>query len=503
MNVNCPQCNRTIEAPDIEGRGTVTCECGAEITYGQCGRTSTRRTPSRRKLIQCSRCNRIYDPREIQDGKKICFSCGNLITLKDAEKYTTGKQTGDRQVAYARTEMRALLELCRLMSSSYERDTILTEIMRITTDILMAEGSSIILLDEDKDEMIFHIATGSRSEELKRIRLKVGEGIAGHVFRTKTPLIVNNVKKDAHFSSKVDTTVKFVTENILCVPITVGDRIIGVLEAVNKKNRGIFDDYDLKISEAIASHAGLAIEKAKFISESMRSERLIAIGQTIGNLSFCIKNILTNLEGWAYNMDMALQDRNFDDLDKGWDKIKKNIMRISDLVRDMLLFSSEQEKEYYPTDLNAIIEEIVELLKEKAREKNIRIRTSLDRSMKSVYLTSKNMYRCIVNLVTNALEAVKADEGLIEIHSTRGEHEDLVFIEIVDNGPGIPPDIIEKIFNPFFTTRGFEHSGLGLPIAKKIIEEQGGGLVLESQLGSGTRLLLKIPIAAENERRGA
>ena len=495
MNVICPGCKKEhiIEKSD-DSPAIISCSCGEQISAEPTHHR--RRVPSKRRLIQCSRCSRIYDPRELQDGKKICLTCGNLI-IKDGGKSAVSRQKEERQESYYRSEVRALLEMCKIMSSSYERDIILSEIMKITTDILSAEGSSIILLDEEHDEMIFHVTAGEKSEELKKIRLKIGEGVAGHVFTIKTPIIVNSPQKDPHFCSKVDDLIKFFTRNLLCVPIFVGDRIIGVLEAVNKRDNGVFDEYDLKISEAIASQAGLAIEKARFIQENIKSERLVAIGQTISHLSYCIKNILTNLEGWAYNVDRAVKEKDYDNLTRGWDMVNMSITRISDLVRDMLLFSTETQQTLYPTNLNGMIEEIVNLLNEKAEKENVKIITNLDRSIKTVPLNAKDIYRCIHNIITNAIEACTPGKGDVEIHSTMNPNDRTIFVEVADNGQGIPPENLDSIFNVFFTTRGINHSGLGLSIARKIIEEHGGGIAVESQKEKGTRILLKIPVREE------
>jgi two-component system, NtrC family, sensor kinase len=494
MTITCPRCKALHEISGHTPLAPITCSCGEEFLFEPPAR---RRVPSRRKLIQCSRCNRIYDPREMKDGKKVCLTCGNIITVKETEPLEHEGRKGDRQVTYARTEMRALLEMCTLMSSSFDRDTILSEIMKITNDILQSEGSSIILLDVERGEMIFHSTAGSKSEQLKKRHLKIGEGIAGHVFRTKTSLIVNNVRKDPNFCAEVDNTIKFHTRNLLCVPLLVGDHIIGVLEAVNKKERSLFDDYDLKIAEALASQAALAIEKARLIQESILSERLVAIGQTVSNLSFCIKNILTNLEGWASNMDNAIEEKDRENQAKSWTMVRKSISRISDLVSDMVLYSSQKPKELGFVMVNDIIDEIVDLLRENAQSRQVSLTTDCEPSIPPSLLHDKNLYRAVLNLTINALEACEPQKGSVEIHSSMNPQDNSIFIEIIDNGQGIMPENLERIFTVFYTTRGFEHSGLGLTIAKKILEEQGGGIAVESHPGKGTRFLIKLPIREE------
>lgn len=492
MIIVCPRCKANHDVPDGGQAVTLKCSCDEELIVDT--RTHSRRVPQKRKMIQCSRCNRIYDPREIQSGKKVCHTCGNVINVKEVDKAAATRAKGDKQVIYARTEMRALMEMCRLLSSSFQRDVILSEIMRITTDLLSVEGSSIILLDEEKGDMIFHVATGAKSEELKKVRLKLGEGVAGHVLKSRKSLIVNNVKTDPHFSNKTDNQIKFVTRNLLCVPISLGERIIGVLEAVNKIDRGGFDEFDLRISEAIASQAGLAIEKSRLIQEKINSERLIAIGQTISNLSYCIKNILTTLEGWAGNMDQALSERDYESGKVGWSMIRKSISRIGDLVNDLLLYSTERTRESRPADINALIEEIIELSRDQINEKGIQISARLDRTLQPVCLNSRDFFRCLFSLLSNAIEACGASGGVIEMSSQANRDLRYLFLEVQDNGSGIPQDNLDKVFTVFFTTKGMEHSGLGLTVARKIVEDHGGGIVIDSVQGKGTRIIIKIPL---------
>ncbi|MDQ7824600.1 MAG: GAF domain-containing sensor histidine kinase [Candidatus Eremiobacteraeota bacterium] len=496
MRAPCPRCKTIHDVPDGQESLTIHCGCGEEFFLTAPPR---KRASARRKPVQCSRCNRIYDPRELVEGKKICLTCGTLIVLK--ERQDMAKERGERQIAYARTEMRALIEMCTLMNTSFDHDRVLGEIMRISTDILYAEGSSLILLDEDKDSMIFYVTTGDRSEELKKVTLQKGEGIAGHVLATRKPLIVNNTRQDPRFCDKVDSTVKFTTRNLLCVPLFAGKRITGVLEVVNKLNNEFFDEYDLKIAEAIAGQAGLAIEKSRFIEESIKSERLVAVGQTISNISFCIKHILTSLEGWSSMLDMAIQEKDHENIGRSFSQVRTNISRISNLVMDMLFYTGAQEKNLVPADLQAIMSEVQEVLREEAAAKGVKITASLDGQPGLCYVTPQDIYRCFFNLVTNAIEACPPAGGSVEIAITFKPESGLVFVEISDNGEGIPPENLEKIFSVFFTTRGYGHSGLGLAISRKIAEDHGGGIVVESQRGRGARFLIRIAFLDSPPRR--
>lgn len=157
-----------------------------------------------------------------------------------------------------------LLEVGRLLSSKIELDELLTSVMQLAARVVEAETASLLLVDLTTDELYFHVALGL-DPALAKIRLKMGQGIAGATAQSAQPMIINDVKKDPRWNSKMDKDSGFVTRSILAAPIMLKGRCIGVVEAINHIN-GDFTVTDLRVFEAFASQAAIAIENARLFS---------------------------------------------------------------------------------------------------------------------------------------------------------------------------------------------------------------------------------------------
>ena len=163
-----------------------------------------------------------------------------------------------------------LLEVARLLSSKLELSELLTTVLGLASRVVDAETASLLLLDEATQELYFDVALGL-GEDLSKVRLKLGQGIAGTVAQTRKPEIINEVRGDPRWSSAMDEQTGFVTRSILAVPILLKGRLLGVVEAINKRG-GPFAESDVEAFEAFASQAGVAIDNARLFA-SLRDEK--------------------------------------------------------------------------------------------------------------------------------------------------------------------------------------------------------------------------------------
>jgi HD-GYP domain-containing protein (c-di-GMP phosphodiesterase class II) len=156
-----------------------------------------------------------------------------------------------------------LLEIGKKASSASEVSKIVDEIVTMTRQTLRASASSLLLIDEEKQELYFEFADGTAGGRLRQARLSIQSGIAGWVARHGCPLIVNDVTKDRRFFAEVDKSTGFVTKAIMCVPLVVRGKVIGVIEVLNKLDGSDFNNKDLEILVAVATTAAIAIENSK------------------------------------------------------------------------------------------------------------------------------------------------------------------------------------------------------------------------------------------------
>jgi PAS domain S-box-containing protein len=174
------------------------------------------------------------------------------------QEYMTEKVNREKEEELAK--MTALMEISIVINSTRYLKQLLKIIMQSAERVMQAEASSVFLIDRQTDELYFEVATGPKEEEVKKIRLKKGEGIAGWVASTGLSLLVPDVSKDPRFAKRVDAETHFITRSILCVPLKVRNQIIGVVQVVNRLGAESFSESETKFLAALASQAAIAIE---------------------------------------------------------------------------------------------------------------------------------------------------------------------------------------------------------------------------------------------------
>ena len=164
-------------------------------------------------------------------------------------------------------KLKTLKEISRLLNSTLDEKEVKKRAMEAATQLMEAEVGSLLLIDEATQELYFEVALGDRGERVKEIRLKIGEGIAGWVAKTGEPLIVADAQKDPRFARKADDKSAFVTRNMICVPVKIRDKIIGVLQAINKLGAQPFSKWDLEEFQSLADQVAIAVDNANLYKE--------------------------------------------------------------------------------------------------------------------------------------------------------------------------------------------------------------------------------------------
>ena len=231
--------------------------------------------------------------------------------------------------------------------------------------------------------------------------------------------------------------------------------------------------------------------------ELIKSERLAAIGQTVASLAHYVKNILFGLKGGIYLVNEALKEDDTDSLKDGWDMLESNMGRISGLVLDLIEYSRERKPEYEKCFPNEIANEVCELMEESAKEYDIEIIKDFDPCMGEAFMDPKGIHRCLLNLVSNAIDACIFDsneEKKWEVQvRTILEDDGTVRFEVSDNGCGMDEEVKKKLFTSFFTTKEGRGTGLGLLNTQKIVQEHGGTITVNSQPGKGSTFTIRLP----------
>jgi signal transduction histidine kinase len=231
--------------------------------------------------------------------------------------------------------------------------------------------------------------------------------------------------------------------------------------------------------------------------ELIKSERLAAIGQTVGSIAHYIKNVLFGLKGGVYLVNVASKEHEPDSLQTGWEIMERNIGRMSDLVLDLLEYSKDSEPEYESCVPNDIAKKICEGLSTKAGEHDIEIIMDLDPSLREVVLDPKGIQQCLQNLVSNAIDACIFDPSeskkwAVHLRTMREDDREVGF-EVSDNGCGMDEEIKRHLFRSFFTTKEGRGTGLGLLNTQKIVKQHGGTITVDSEPQKGSTFTIRIP----------
>jgi diguanylate cyclase (GGDEF)-like protein len=156
-------------------------------------------------------------------------------------------------------------EVGKALFSTLDLQKILQTIMEKISDLLQPDTWSLLMLDENTQELYFEIAIGSGAEKLRDVRLKLGEGVAGWVAQHGEPLLVENTAQDSRFTPKVDELTHTETRSIVCVPIKAHDHVLGVIELVNALGKPSFGAEDIPILKSLADYAAIALENARYV----------------------------------------------------------------------------------------------------------------------------------------------------------------------------------------------------------------------------------------------
>ena len=236
--------------------------------------------------------------------------------------------------------------------------------------------------------------------------------------------------------------------------------------------------------------------------ELVHSERLAAIGQTVAGLAHCIKNILHGFKGGSYLVDIGIDKDNTEKLKSGWQMIQRNIQRTSDLVLDLLSYSKERETEPEPCFPNTIAADVCALMEELAGDYDVVIEQDFAADIGEVVMDPRSIHRVLLNLVSNAIDACIFDTAVKKQYvvkvTTALEPDHVMRFEVTDNGHGMSPEVKARLFASFFSTKGAKGTGLGLLVTRKLVEEHGGRVEVESEEHKGTTFSIRLPYTPIN-----
>jgi len=317
--------------------------------------------------------------------------------------------------------------------------------------------------------------------------------------KMKRPVVVEDAESDPRVTPKMRS---FVNANqFVCVPLMARGEAIGVILADNLYSGQPITPAKVNVLRTFANQAGLALDNAEAyerlednyrqLAEArdrlLRSERLAAIGSMAAHVAHEIRNPLVTIGGFARSI--VRQTDPHTECHQSATIIAEEVARLEKILANVMDFTRPSFPKKVPAHINEIVRAACDFLKGQLEEKKIELELTLAGDLPVLMIDPDQMRQVLLNLIKNAMESLHSG-GIIEIETA--QQRDYVRISIKDNGPGIPAELLENMFNPFFTTKP-DGTGLGLAVTRKIVEDHGGEIIVKSTAGEGSTFTVLLP----------
>jgi signal transduction histidine kinase len=391
------------------------------------------------------------------------------------------------QLAESVRELDILFDIERRISGAQSMEDLVDAILAKTMEALEVEAGSILMVEEESGQLTFRSAMGDKGEEVKRLKLVAGRGIAGEVARTGEPIVTEDATRHPAWDSRVARKVGYAPRAVLCVPVMADGQAIGALELINPRSGRAFSESDLRLSTLVAGQLARAIAVGRERVAGERRSRLAAIGQMLAGLLHDLRTPMTVVSGYAELMaaeEDPVERRSAAAL------IFKELEHIGEMARETMAFArGDTDLLLRRVFLDKLLAELAEHL---AREfDGMGIELKIQASYKgAARMDEGKIKRAIYNIARNAAEAMP-DGGRFTLAVDK-EEERVVF-RLSDTGVGIPAEIADRLFESFVTAGKKDGTGLGLAIVKKVAEAHGGDVAFKSKPGKGTTFTMRIP----------
>jgi signal transduction histidine kinase len=427
-----------------------------------------------------------------------------------------------------------LIEVGTALCGTLHLRELLAVMMERVREVLDAEACSVMLVDEPTRTLRWEVALGEGAGKLQTMSVPIGQGISGRVAQSGEVIRIEDAHNDPRWEGqRYDQTTGFTTRSILCLPIRTRERIVGVVQVLNRRG-GPFTDEDQQLLEALASMGAVAIENARLYEnlEEKVQERTAALTRTLAELRETQSQLVQSekmaalgdlVAGVAHeiNTPLGAVSSNTDLVARAMTKAKETLAdpaqaakavtfleraagmvdvsreacrRINEIVRSLRNFARLDEAERKPADLHEGLESTLTLVAHLLKN---RITVHRDYGqLPQVLCYANQLNQVFLNILVNAAQAIDGP-GDITIRTrcvpTPGPAGSAV-VEISDTGCGIPPQFMNKIFDPGFTTKGVGvGTGLGLAICYRIVANHQGKIEVESTVGKGSTFRIILP----------
>lgn len=411
----------------------------------------------------------------------------------------TSELIEERSLRTRLDRLQRVLQINRELSAMLDLQPLLQSIVRAAAELTDSEQGAVAQYDPSEDCLRFTTAPWLDAEMLKRAKVPIEGSIMGQAFRTLWPVISEEVKADSEHYGGVDSLTGFETRSLLAVPLAVQGQATGVLSAVNKR-QGVFDKDDVFVMESLAAQAAIAIQNAQWMRESREAYKALAELEEMRNDFIAITSHELRIPlGLILGHASYLKEILDGEAKQQSEVIERAALRLKQIVEDLSKIEIEQSGNsavrYAQYDLAAQMRQLLAAHQATAAERKIELSARLPNEPLLVVAEANKVFVAVDHLLKNALQFTNKG-GQVEL-SLKGDG-DWATILVADSGVGIPAKDLSKIFERFFQvedhmTRRHGGMGLGLTVAKMLVEMHAGSIEVESVEGKGSRFTIRLP----------
>lgn len=412
----------------------------------------------------------------------------------------------DRPMLLTRSQrLERLLEIGRTLTSTLDLQPLLQSIVDVARELTSSEAASILLYDPASGELRFAAGPGSQRDDLRQLSVPLDSSVAGWVFKNARPMVIQDATHDPRVFRQVDRALKFQTRSVLGVPLLIRKEPIGVIEAVNKLGGGNYTEDDQWVLETLAPQAAIAIENARLLkrlqeanAELMRLDRMKS--DFIAIASHELRTPLGLILGHATFLQDQLKKEHAEEMDV----IMKAALRLKAIIEDMSTIAHKEEGQSRvrrrPFSMSKLVVEMTNRFQTMAAEKNIELGYDVPEDDELIVEADRDKIDIVLaHLIRNAISFTDPG-GQVGVKAEA--YEGYVKVFVVDTGIGIPADQVDRVFDRFYQveshlTRRHGGMGLGLSIAKAMVEMHNGQIWCESKEGTGSLFCFMIPVNAQ------
>jgi len=385
-------------------------------------------------------------------------------------------------------------KLAEMLGTIDTIESFLERVADVIMQHLLVDRLVVLMRQPDSKELVPQVYRVRPGKRAGRPKIVTSRAIVHHVLDTREGVLCANAMTDERFRDQEggDDVPGLGLRSVICVPIIAHEEVVGVWHLDCSMTHHTYTQEQLRLAVAIGRLSGMAIENVRLVQSRMRTERLAAVGETVAFLSHHIRNILQGLQSGAEVIELGLKRQALNTVASGWEIVRRNLDRTIYLATNMLTFSRARQPKIETVQLNRVVEDVLQLVQRKADDKGVMILPEME-ELPAIPLDIEGIHQVIHNIVLNALDAVPERTGRINIHTHYDPPSGRVIATISDNGPGIPAQELDGVFEAFHSSKGHGGTGLGLAAAKKVVDELNGVIQVESRTGEGTTFYVRLP----------